>query len=88
MDTNKLYEVYVIKSENNRYYIGLSENADKRLKEHNQGLSKWTKRDKNWQIIYRKKCNNLTEARKWENYLKKQKGGQGFKRLVQDVPGP
>ena len=84
MNTNKPYKVYVIKSENNRLYIGLSENIKIRLKQHNSSHSKWTKRFKSWQIIYEKECNNLSEARKWENYLKKQKGGNGFKKIIEE----
>jgi len=83
MDTDKPYTVYVIRSENNRHYIGLSENENDRLRQHNAGLSKWTSRYKNWKIIYRKTFNHLTEARRWENYLKKQKGGEGLKKILE-----
>ena len=84
MNTNKPYEVYVIKSECGRFYIGLSENAENRLKQHNEGKSKWTSRYKNWKIIYKKVFNSLSEARKWENYLKRQKGGNGLKRIIKE----
>jgi len=82
MNTNKPYKVYIIKSECAKFYIGLSEDIEKRLTEHNTGKSKWTNKYKNWKIIYRKKFKNLSEARKWENYLKRQKGGNGLKKII------
>ena len=82
MDTCKPYWVYVIKCDEDRYYIGLSEDTVVRLDEHNKGLSKWTSRYKNWQIVYTKRFDNLTDARKWENYFKRQKGGNGFKKII------
>ncbi|MDD5032130.1 MAG: GIY-YIG nuclease family protein [Patescibacteria group bacterium] len=82
MDTKKPYYVYVIRSENSRHYIGLSENTEERVEEHNLGLSNWTSRYKNWKIIYKRKFDSLTEARRWENYLKRQKGGNGFKKII------
>jgi len=82
MNTNKPYEVYIIKSDCEKFYIGLSENAEHRLNEHNLGLSKWTSKYKNWEIIYIKKLKNLSEARKWENYLKRQKGGNGLRKVI------
>ena len=93
MNTNKPYKVYVIESENKRRYIGLSEDVKNRLIQHNAGLSRWTSRYKNWKITYKKQFNNLSEARKWENHLKRQKGGSGLKKIIEEYkknkkPGP
>jgi hypothetical protein len=33
-------------------------------------------------VIYTKNFENITDARKWELYLKKQKGGNGFKKEI------
>ncbi|MFA5994199.1 MAG: GIY-YIG nuclease family protein [Parcubacteria group bacterium] len=76
------YLVYVIKSEENRYYIGFTADIEIRLSQHNSGLSRWTKQYKNWKVIYTKNFENITDARKWELYLKKQKGGNGFKKEI------
>ena len=94
MEINKPYRIYIIESRNKRKYIGLSENIKHRLQKHNAGLSKWTSRYKNWKIIYEKEFDNLNEARKWENYLKRQKGGNGLKKIIEEYdnknkkPGP
>jgi len=59
----------IIQSASKKLYIGLNEDIEKRLREHNQGLSKWTSKYKNWKTIYHKKFKNLSEAKKRENYF-------------------
>ncbi|MBT4277537.1 GIY-YIG nuclease family protein [Candidatus Falkowbacteria bacterium] len=83
MDTNKPYEVYIIKSECGKLYTGMSENADIRLKNHNAGISKWTSKYQNWRMVYKESFPNYSEARKREIYLKKQKGGNGLKKIIE-----
>lgn len=78
----KPYYLYVIKSDNNRYYIGITENIVRRLEAHNAGLSTWTKRYKNWIVVYKEKLKNITEARKRENYLKSLKGSKKFYKII------
>ena len=85
MEGLKKYEVYVIQSECGHRYIGLTENLAKRLSQHNAGLSKWTKRYSGWKIIFLKNYLTLTEARKLENKLKKQKGGEGLNKLLKSL---
>ena len=38
----KVYQVYVLQNPDGRFYIGLSENIQVRLRQHNRGVSKWT----------------------------------------------
>ena len=77
--------VYIIKCDEKKRYIGITSDWKRRLSEHNDKLShltQWTKRFNNWSLIYLKEFENYTEARKWEIYLKKQKGGIGLKYLI------
>ncbi len=47
------FKVYILKSLNfNRYYVGYSADAEKRLSEHNKGKVRSTKAYKPWKIIY------------------------------------
>ncbi len=78
-----VYYVYVIKCDAGRHYIGLTENIDKRLAQHNNGISKWTSRYKNWRLIYQEEFATLSEARKRENFIKRQKGGKGFFKIIE-----
>jgi putative endonuclease len=69
------YYLYILKSlKDNKYYIGITGNVEKRLISHNQGKTKSTKSRKPFIVIYIEKCQNRCEARKREIYLKSYKG--------------
>ena len=75
----KAYWVYVLYSDSgDRFYIGISEDVDQRLRQHNSGLSRWTSRHIPRRCVYSTQLPNLTEARRFENHLKRQKRGGGF----------
>jgi len=73
-----LYRVYVIQNEASRFYIGLSDNVDRRAARHNAGESRWTKNRGTWRIVWRSDELSLREARRLENRLKRQGRGKGF----------
>jgi len=78
-----MYYVYIIKSINyNRYYIGHTENIDKRIKLHNNGRVKSTKSFIPWKLIYREVYNTRREAYKRELLIKSYKHGEAFKKLI------
>ena len=77
-----LYQVYVIQNPEGRFYIGLSENVPVRLAQHNAGVSTWTKSRGPWVLRWTSSALSITDARKLENLLKRQKGGTGFYRLT------
>jgi len=62
--------VYVIRSKNNKIYIGYTKNLRQRLKEHNSGGSKWTK-NQMWELIYYEAYKCREDARRREKSLKK-----------------
>jgi putative endonuclease len=70
--------VYVLRStKNNKRYIGFtSKDVQQRLTEHNQGSSVWTKNNGPFTLVYAQVCDNNTEAREWENFLKSGQGRQ------------
>ena len=81
MSGETAYQVYVLKNLKGKFYIGLSENVQLRLQQHNQGISKWTRNRGPWFLVWTSKTMTLGEARKLENQLKRQKGGMGFHKL-------
>ena len=81
------YQVYVLQNPSGRHYIGLSENVNTRLAQHNDGQSKWTAKYRPWVLVWRSEVLNLSAARKLENHLKRQKGGKGFYQYT-GLPGP
>jgi len=76
------YQVYVIRNAVGKFYTGLSENIQVRLQQHNQGVSKWTRYRGPWSLVWESELLTLSEARKLENRLKRQKGGAGFRKLT------
>jgi putative endonuclease len=71
-NTQMIY-VYVLISEAKgavRLYIGMSENVEKRLEEHNSGKTKSTRNFVPWQLFKKEKFENRVAARKREKELK------------------
>jgi len=78
-----IYKVYILQSlKNKRYYIGHTDNLNSRLKRHNMGLVKSTKRYLPWQIVYVEEYNSRSEAYQREMEIKSYKGGIKFKKLL------
>jgi len=78
-----MFFVYVLQSCNTkRYYIGSTNDIDRRFTEHNNGQTKSTKHQRPWKIVYLEGyCDNKT-AKKRERVIKSYKGGLAFKELV------
>jgi putative endonuclease len=78
------YQVYIIQNLGGKRYIGLSEDVSKRVNDHNDGVSKWTKGKGPWSLHWTSRAISLTDARKLENLMKKQKGGDGLLKLMSE----
>ncbi len=80
MDT---YFVYVLHSEKlDRYYVGSSGDAEKRLIRHNAGATKSTKPGRPWQIVLQEEFPSRSEAIKRENYIKRMKSRKYIESLL------
>ena len=76
------YRVYVIQNREGQFYVGLSDDVGRRVDQHNIGVSRWTRGKGLWTLIWQSAEMNLSSARKLELLLKRQKGGDGFYRLI------
>jgi putative endonuclease len=75
--------LYILQSKKNyRYYIGSTTDWERRLKEHNDGKSPYTRTTRPWTIKYIKEFENLIEARKEERKLKKLKSSKIIEELI------
>ena len=75
--------VYAILSEvNGDIYVGMSKDAEKRLKEHNAGKNRYTKGLRPWKNLYRELQPDWEAARKREKYLKSGIGKEFLRSLV------
>ena len=65
------YFVYALSSTQRPYiYVGLTNNLDRRVAEHNNGFNKTTKPYAPFTLIYQEELPNRIEARIREKYLK------------------
>ena len=72
---HKKYYVYVLKSlKDSRRYIGYTENFERRITEHNNGLVKSTRNRRPFEFIYFEEFDNKTEALIREKFFKSGKG--------------
>ena len=79
--------VYIIKSQKTKKrYIGFTQkNIEVRLAQHNNGENKSTKNGIPWELIYLESgFTDKTTALKRENALKKMKGGNQLKILLEN----
>jgi putative endonuclease len=78
-----MIEVYAIVSERNGdIYVGMALDAEKRLKQHNSGSSRYTKGLRPWKLFHKESFPDWPSAREREKYLKSGIGKEYLKSLV------
>lgn len=70
------YIIYILKSnkDSKRHYVGITRNLEKRLDEHNNNQSEYTKKFAPWRIETVIIFKNKMLAEKFERYLKSGSG--------------
>ena len=77
--------VYILQSEKTgRYYIGCSQNVDKRLNEHNSGKTVSLKSHRPMKLVFKKLFPSFLDARRMENKLKKCKNKKILDLIVKE----
>ena len=68
--------VYIIESlaHPDQYYVGMTDDIDARLADHNNGKSPHTAKFKPWRVIFHCWFYDVTKARAFEKYLKSGSG--------------
>ena len=69
-----------------RSFLYRHDDLGQRLRDHNEGVSKWTKYRGPWKLVWSQECPTIGEARKLENKLKSQGRGSGFYRMIGLTP--
>jgi putative endonuclease len=66
-----MYKVYILRNINNKLYIGCTNNVSNRLERHKSGEgAEFTKRNKNFRVVYTESYSALVEARRREKQIK------------------
>lgn len=77
--------VYILKSLINfRYYIGSTNNLQRRLTEHNSGQSRYTKLTKPFDLVFSQEFPTIKDARDVEHKLKKYKSKVIIEKIIKD----
>ena len=83
-----MYSVYAIKSLKRNYiYVGISNDIERRLMQHNRGYNKSTKPYIPFVLFYFEKLDNRIEARNREKYLKTASGKRYLKHKLTEYLG-
>jgi putative endonuclease len=68
------FYVYILKSQKDQsFYIGYTTDLIARVKEHNEGFTRYTKLKRPWDLVYSEEFETKKEALIRERFLKKQK---------------
>jgi putative endonuclease len=69
-----MFYVYILQSKKDKsYYIGQTDNLERRLEEHNRGKNIYTKGKAPWTLVYKEFFDTRAEAVKRESEIKKKK---------------
>jgi putative endonuclease len=80
------YYVYIIyNTKHDKFYIGQTDNLNKRIYEHKNKLALYTsKYDGDWLFLYYQKFKSRSEAMLREKFLKQQKNKDFYKNLCKN----
>lgn len=77
-----MFYVYILHSKiKDRFYIGHTNDLDKRINEHNSGKTKSTKAYKPWKLVYCETFTSKSDAFRREREIKNYKSGYKFQEL-------
>jgi putative endonuclease len=76
--------VYILRDVDNRYYIGSTDNIDRRIKQHLYGHTLTTRRMKHFKLVLSQSYPSLEVARKIELKLKKLKRKDYITKMIED----
>ena len=81
-----VYSLYSYKSD--IIYVGMSQDPEKRLLEHNNGKTRSTKAHIPWVKFFQEEIGERGKAREREKYYKSASGKKKLKKLLNQFPKP
>ena len=77
-----MYYVYILENKKGIHYIGHTNDLHRRIKDHNYGKNRWTRKKGPWNLVYKEEFQTKQEAFLRERQIKKFKGGEAFRKLL------
>ena len=80
-----MWYVYILKLKNDTYYTGITNNLERRLKQHNEGTgSKYVRAHRPFELVHLEKLKDRSKASKREYEVKQLKREQKIKLIKGD----
>lgn len=76
--------VYILQSDDGKFYIGSTTDMERRLKQHQQAHTPTTHRFKNPKLVFTQKFSTIEKARQIELRLKKLKRKDYIQKIISD----
>ena len=73
---------YILLCSNDTYYVGSTNDLDRRIRDHMNGLSKTTKSKLPVKLVFSMKFESLSEARSFEYFIKRQRNRSFYEKLI------
>lgn len=79
-----MYQVYILHSQKlNRYYVGFTNDLQRRLAEHNRKKGKYTDAGIPWELVYTENYSTRQSAMKRERFIKSRKSRNFIEHLIE-----
>ena len=73
---------YILECSDGTFYVGSTNNLERRLKDHGLKQNKHTKTRLPVKLVFTKKFDTLREARKYEYFVKRQRNKRFYRKLI------
>ena len=84
METKKKGYVYILKDKNGKFYVGSTDNLERRLKQHKNGQTQTTRNMDNFEVVLKQEYDSLDLARKIELKIKKLKRKDYVEKMINE----
>jgi len=79
------YFVYILENKAGTHYTGYTADLERRIKDHNSGKSKWTKKRGPWRLVHKEVYSTKEDGYLRERHIKRLKAGRAFKKLLENA---
>jgi len=87
-----MYYVYIIENLSGKFYVGQTENMERRFGQHNDPkmvTKKFTRKNGPWTLVYAERCTTKAQAIQREKFIKSRKSAKWIREyLLQDKASP
>ena len=83
MTTETSYYVYVLRNPKGQLYIGSTNDLDRRVQQHQQGETRWTRNRGPWELVLSESFPTRADAMRRERNLKRGRANQQLRERLE-----